>query len=148
MKNYAFLCNLLTFITFGALITGCATMPSVPPSSEQVVIKKYSIPKNCQLRGKVSYTQEMQSMNTDSQAAQYDRLKIQAAQLGANTVLLSPDAAASEQKHYHGKNKHEISQGLSSPPGMGEQKHYHGKNLHKITGLHYLSGNAYWCPTR
>ena len=148
MKNYIYLNNLFILITFGILMTGCSSMATMSPSSERVVIKKDSIPKNCQWKGKVSYSQEMQPMNVDSEAAQYDGLKDQAAQLGANTVLLSPSGAVSEQKHYHGKNTHKISQELSSPQGMSEQKHYHGKNYHKVTGLHYLSGNAYWCPTR
>lgn len=151
MKNYIYLNNLLILITCGILMTGCSSSSSVttmPAGSEQVVIKKDSIPKNCQFRGKVSSAQEMQSMNADSEAAQYDRLKNQAAQLGANTVLLSPPGAVSEQKHHHGKNTHEFSQTPSLPQGMSEQKHYHGKNYHKVTGLHYLSGNAYWCPKR
>lgn len=129
-------------ITLFGLVVGCASMNS----GSNVTIKKHKVAKNCELRGNISYSQEMQSMDSDSKEKLYSAFRNKAAQLGANTILLTSSGSVIERQHHHGKNMHYFSENNPSAEGMTHLKHYHGKNMHKVVAVHYLSGKAYWCP--
>lgn len=75
------LSKLLVLLSALAFITGCATESYL--QAKNINITKKSISRLCQWRGKVSVTDETQKSQTN------DVLKLQAAKLGANTIVLS-----------------------------------------------------------
>jgi hypothetical protein len=126
MKKQLLILNiLLTSLTLTNL-AGCASTNAAQPSVERVKITKEAVSNNCILKGKVSTFNGLQSMRPDQhsalQDAEFNRLRNQASQLGANTVVLSPSS------------------------GMTNKKHWASKVEHKTTASHIFAGNAYWCP--
>lgn len=123
LKKYCF--NALFALTVLSIMTGCAS--SIKPNAANVVIASNPISKNCKWIGKVSIDGMRRSMQTAGQHAiveseALDILKNQAAQLGANTVVLQ---------------KNEMTKG-----------HWHSKLSHKIVGTHVFTGDAYRCDGR
>lgn len=120
-------CNLIIATFLMGAVAGCATVKSAAPGADNVVVTKGPISKHCSLKGQVSTTNGMASMNTPYQHStlleeEYNRLRTQAHQMGANTVLLSSASVMTEKKHWAYKAQH----------------HEHA--------THVVTGNAYWCP--
>jgi Domain of unknown function (DUF4156) len=119
------LCNGLIILAVVGVISGCA---STPLHSDNVTIKeKGPISKKCTLKGPVSAADSSRNMSTPSQHSslkteEFDDLKHQALNLGANTVLLSTSS------------------------GMSDMKHRAAKSQHSEIATHVYSGDAYWCP--
>ena len=119
--------NILLSSSILVTVVGCATITPTQPGAGKVTITKGPISSNCKWQGKVSVTNEARSMNTpyqhtSSKSAEFNILRNQAMQLGANTVLLSPSS------------------------GMVETKHWAAKTQHAAEGTHVYAGDAYWCP--
>lgn len=128
MKSIYFFNTLLIAAILG-ILAGCASVTPLQPGAENVVITKDPISKNCKWLGKVSISDESRSMSTPYQhtslkADEFNILKNQARQLGANMVL------------------------LSSSSGMINKKHWHSKQYHAEKGTHVFAGDAYRCPGR
>lgn len=114
-------------LSAAAFITGCATESDVQAEAKNINITKKSISRLCQWRGKVSISNEALRMNTPSQhtsleSQEFNMLKLQAAKLGANTIV------------------------LSSSSGMSQKTHWAAKSEHKYVASHAYEGQAYWCP--
>jgi putative salt-induced outer membrane protein YdiY len=105
-------------------MTGCTTMTSTPAGAEAITITKNPVSSNCKWKGNVSVSDEAKMMDTHSflKSDEYNRLKKQAMQLGANTIQLSPSS------------------------GMAVEKHWVAKSKHRERGTHRYTGKAYWCP--
>ncbi|OGT37679.1 MAG: hypothetical protein A3F11_11250 [Gammaproteobacteria bacterium RIFCSPHIGHO2_12_FULL_37_14] len=119
--------NILLSSSILVTVVGCATITPTQPGTGKVTITKGPISSSCKWRGKVSVTDEARSMDTPYQhtslkSNEFNRLRNQAMQLGANTVLLLPSSA------------------------MIEKKHWAAKTQHTAEATHVFSGNAYWCP--
>lgn len=119
--------NSLLVTSILSIITGCASVPPVQPNVTNVVIRTDSVSKNCKWMGKVSIDDMKRPMQTAEQhriveSEAFDYLKNQAAQLGANTIVLH------ENKMRKG--------------------HWHSKQSHEVSGTHVFAGNAYRCPGR
>ena len=117
----------LIILGISSFITGCASTASIQSGSSGVNITKGPISKNCKLMGQVSVADSVSNMSTPSHHKnlldeEYDQLRSQARQMGANTVLLSPSS------------------------GMTDKKHWATKTTHKEAAAHTYSGNAYSCP--
>ena len=107
------------------MITGCASY--IKPNVANVVITTNPVSQNCKWIGKVSIDGMRRSMQTTGQheiveSEAFDILKNQAAQLGANTVVLQ---------------KNEMTKG-----------HWHSKLSHEVVGAHVFTGDAYLCRGR
>lgn len=125
MNKYSLIMKL--FFSFGtAILAGCTSITPMQTGTEKVIITKQSAPKNCQWRGKVSAVNEAQSMRSDQHSAllddEYNRIRNQAAKLGANTVVLSSSSVMTDKKHWAAKTEH--------------------KNI----ASHVVTGDAYRCP--
>ena len=116
--------NLLLSSFILVTMVGCASITPTSPGAESVKITRGPISNNCSLKGNVEATNVMSGEYQHSQLVEdeYNRLRNQAAQLGANTVLLIPSS------------------------GMADKKHLVGKTTHAETARHVYSGKAYWCP--
>lgn len=107
-------------------LVGCTSITPTLPDAENVTITSVPVSKNCQWLGKVSAVNGSRSMRPDQHSAlkedEFNRLRNQARQLGANTVVLSPSS------------------------GMTDKKHWATKTEHKNVASHVYTGNAYRCP--
>ena len=113
-------------IAISSVISGCASTTSAQSDAGKVNITKGPISNSCKLKGQVSVASDVSNMSASRHSQlldnQYNDLRNQAQQLGANTVL------------------------LSSSSGMADKKHWATKTTHKEEAAHVYSGNAYWCP--
>lgn len=125
LKKYYF--NSLLATSILGIFTGCASVTPLQPSAANVAITTSSVSQNCKWMGKVSIDGMRRSMQTTEQhtlveSEAFDILKNQAAQLGANTIVL---------------HENKMTKG-----------HWHSKLSHKVEGTHVFTGDAYRCPGR
>lgn len=125
MKKYLFF-NSLMISSILTMLVGCASVTPTLSGAENVTITSDPVSRNCQWRGKVSAVNGSRSMGGGQHSSlkedEFNRLRNQAFQLGANTVVLSPSS------------------------GMTDNKHWAAKATHKTTASHIYAGNAYRCP--
>lgn len=125
MKKYLFFICLLTLSILTAFV-GSVFATTKLSGTEKVIITSDPVSRNCQWKGKVSVVDESRSMRPDQHSTlkedEFNRLKKQARQLGANTIVLSPSS------------------------GMTDKKHWAGKDRHNTAASHIYTGNAYRCP--
>lgn len=119
--------NLIIASFIMGAVAGCASVKPAAPGAENIAVTKEPISKHCSLKGRVSTTNGNANMSTPYQHStlledEYNRLRTQAQQMGANTVL------------------------LSSAPVMVDKKHWASKSRHQEQASHVVSGKAYWCP--
>jgi pyruvate/2-oxoglutarate dehydrogenase complex dihydrolipoamide dehydrogenase (E3) component len=121
----------LKVVTFFAatFLVSCASTGTLNPGAANInVVANQNAPKGCQLRGQVSVskTDIYGPSHKVVQNEQLDMLRNQAAQLGANFIVLTNH----KTKYYH-HPKYIISQGKAQ----------------RELDAHALSGNAYLCKS-
>lgn len=119
--------NGLLVLAIASVVAGCATVKPAQSGAEKVIVTEGPLAKHCKLKGQVSVNDVAHPMNTPSQHMQlkseeFDSLRAQAQELGANTVLLSASS------------------------GMFDKKHWSSKSTHSTQATHVFTGKAYWCP--
>lgn len=121
-------CNLIIASFIMGAVTGCASVKPATSGAGNIAVTKGPISKHCSLKGQVSTTNGNANMSTPYQHStlledEYNRLRAQAQQMGANTVL------------------------LSSGDVMVDKKHWASKSRHQEQASHVVTGKAYWCPS-